>query len=107
MLKFNEWIKIKEGPLDDPEHALFGDFDHLSNRNKPKRAKIAAPNGEYVDPHATTFVGGQTTSDQQTKNCMQKIDALEKRLSNLELSLNGNAPKPTNRMQYAQNGNGR
>jgi hypothetical protein len=61
---FAQWVQIKEGPLDDPEHALFGDFGHIpwlrndinyyaNQRQKTSNGQVAQANPK-VDPYGTT-----------------------------------------------------
>lgn len=108
-MNFKSWLQ-KEGPLDDPQHALFGDFDHvpwLQNDIRyyaRKRAEDAEKLGSK-SPYATTIIwkGGSTNMkpdgsktstghDDPTKeitpqDCAERIKQLEDRISSIETSL--------------------
>lgn len=100
MKSFDHWLLKKEGPLDDPKHALFGDFDHIPWLKDDVKfyAKQRADNGgkkpPKVDPYATTLVfkgdtkemGSNAGADDSTV-CMKRIQGLEKRLNSVETAL--------------------
>ena len=97
MKTFDHWMLKKEGPLDDPEHALFGDFDHIPGFRKDIEfyAKQRAANGgKKFDPFGATVVvkSGDTDSGPQDATVvLKRIDDLEKRINSVEtaLSLHG------------------
>lgn len=113
-MNFKSWLQ-KEGPLDDPHHAMFGDFDHIPWLQDDIRyyAKKRAEDAEKKlgqskpSPYATTIIWKGSTADMgkaldgsKTKtfhddptkeigpqDCAERIKELESRISSIEDSL--------------------
>lgn len=112
-MNFKSWLQ-KEGPLDDPEHALFGDFDHIPwlqddiRYYAKKRAEDAEKKLGSKAPYATTIIykgsglsGASKTSTRQDdptkeitpQDCAERIKQIEDRLSSLESSFKSGKKK--------------
>lgn len=88
------------GPLGDPEHALYGDFDHIpwlqkdiSHYRKQRNVTGNAPTTIWKkgsttpwdeDPSKTQYVAGDPT---KINMCMERIKDLEARLEKLEADI--------------------